>query len=131
MSYEKIFSILVVDRPPIKGYYNEENKRRTEKLQDEAIKQLGNFKPQSHRVKVKIDYYGGGKEDITNAEGGIHDALNKIAFDDDRDLIYASMQWHLVIKDPTWYKIDIEFLSPGMYSEDGELEKQQKLLLKN
>ena len=73
----------------------------------------------------------GRKEDITNAESEIHDLLNKIIFDDDRDIIYASIQWHLVLKDHTWYRVDIKFLPPGTYPEDGELEKQQKLLSKN
>ena len=87
--------------PPIKSHYNKENKRRVQKLQDEAKKQFSDFKLKSYRVKVKIDYYVGRKEDIIDAESGIHDSLNKITFDDDKDIIYTSIQWHFILNDHT------------------------------
>ena len=76
---------------------------------------------------MKINYYNGeGNDDLLNIEGGIADALNKIAYEDDRQVWHSSIDQYLVFKDPTWYKIELQFLEPGIIPRDGELEKQGK-----
>lgn len=123
----KKYSIIIQYRPPVKGNSTDENKLRKEKLREEAIKQLDYSTPKGIHVKMKIHYYNGeGEDDLLNVEGGIADALQEIAYKNDNQIWSSSVDQYFVVKDPTWYKIDLEFLHPGVISHDGELERQIK-----
>jgi len=121
----KKYSIIVKYRPPVKGNSTEENKTRKKILKEEAVKQLDYSQPKGINVKIKVHYFNGeGGDDTLNVEGGIADALQGIAYVNDNQIRSSSMDEYFLVKDPTWYKVDLEFLHPGLTSHDGELEKQ-------
>lgn len=118
-------SIVVKFRPPVKGNYFDNNKERFEKLRQEAGRQLDYDEPITNQVKMKIFYYNGeGGDDLLNVEGGIADALEGIAYKNDRQIQSSCIEEFLVVKDPTWFKVELEFLDAGMEAHDGEFEKQ-------
>ena len=121
----KKYSIIVKYRPPVKGNSTPENKIRKQKLKEEATRQLDYSKPKGNNVKMKIQYYNGeGGDDVLNVEGGIADALEGVAYDNDRQIRSSCIDEHFLSKNPTWYKVDLEFLGLGITSyEDDELEK--------
>ena len=121
----KKYSIFVKGRPPVKGNSTEENKKRKKMLREAAQKQLDYSKPKWTNLNMAVNYYNGeGGDDSLNVEGGIADALQGIAYNNDKQIHDSSMKEHFIVKDPTWYKVDLEFLHPGLTSHDGEFEKQ-------
>jgi len=120
----KKYSIFVKGRPPVKGNSTEVNKERKKKLKEEARKQLDYSEPKWTNVNMKVNYYNGeGGDDVLNVEGGIADALQGVAYDNDKQIRSSSMNEYFLVKDPTWYRVDLEFLHPGLMSHDGEFEK--------
>jgi len=74
---------------------------------------------------MKIYYYKKeGEDDLLNVEGGIADALEGVAYKNDKQIWSSSIEQHFVTKDPSWYRIDLEFLNPAIPSSDGEFSKQ-------
>jgi len=120
----KKYSIIVKHRPPVKGNSSNVNKIRKEVLREEAAKQLDYSKPKWTNVKMKVHYYNGeGRDDVLNVEGGIADALQGIAYSNDKQIRSSSMDEYFLAKDPPWYKVDLEFLHPGLMSHDGEFQE--------
>jgi len=120
----KKYTIIVKYRPPVKGNSTPENKIRKQKLKDEARKQLDYSEPKWTHVKMKIQYYNGeGGDDVLNVEGGIADALQEAAYDNDKQIRSSSIDEYMPDKEPTWYRVDLEFLHPGIMPHDGGLDK--------
>lgn len=120
----KKYSIIVKYRPPVKGNSTPENKIRKQKLKEEATKQLDYSNPKGDNVKMKIHYYNGeGGDDVLNVEGGIADALEGVAYNNDRQIRSSCIDEHFLRKEPTWYKIDLEFLGLGIRFHDSKSEK--------
>lgn len=121
----KKYSILVKGRPPVKGNSTEENKKRKKMLREEAKKQLDYSKPKWTNVKMKVNYYNGeGGDDSLNVQGGIADALQGIAYLNDKQILNSSMDEHFLVKNSAGYRVDLEFLESGRTSHDEEFDKQ-------
>lgn len=121
----KKYSIIVKYRPPVKGNSTEENKTRKKILREEAKRQLDYSKPKWTNVKMKVNYYNGvGGDDSLNVQGGIADALQGIAYLNDNQIRSSSMEEHFLVKDSVGYRVDLEFLEPGLTSNDEEFDEQ-------
>ena len=85
METERTFQISINYRPPVKGGTHDDEPNRKSKLREEASRQLPYQVPKKNKVKITVRYYRGeGADDSLNILSGIADALEKTAYDNDR-----------------------------------------------
>lgn len=100
----------IVDIPPYKQapadiHEKENQKKRAEALKTEAEKLFEN--PMRGKVHLKVEYHRHkGRSDAANIIGGIADALNKIAYVDDKQIVEIHYHEALGKVDEYWVEID-------------------------